>query len=290
MGDEGYFPSDRSLLRRVHSERAVGLLYGQRALMIGALDPRAFVGTWEHTRARESPFQRLTHTAKAFEAIFFGTRAEADEVLAAVHRLHQRVRGALPEDAGATPAGTPYSAFDPDLMLWTVAVAAESAQTFYELLVRRLDAAERDALWADYIRFGELFGMPREIAPPTYREFRDWWEGRLASEEMHLTAEARRIGYATAFEIPLPGVYAPASRLHNLIMLGSLPVRVRELYDLSWTPTHAAAFRAAVTALRGSRPLVPRPIRRGENTDAFDLVARTELRRLARGKPEPVAG
>jgi uncharacterized protein (DUF2236 family) len=104
---------------------------------------------------------------------------------------------------------------------------------------------------------------------------------------MHLTAEARRIGYATAFEIPLPGIYAPAGRLHNLIMLGSLPDRVRELYGLRWTPAHAAAFRAAVLALRRGRPLVPAPVRRGANTDAFDLVARTELRRLARAEPQP---
>jgi uncharacterized protein (DUF2236 family) len=290
MSDDGYFPTGTSVLRRVHSERAVGLLYGQRALMIGALNPRAFVGTWEHTRAQETPFQRLTHTAKAFEAIFFGDRAEADPVLAAVDRLHQRVRGTLPEDAGATPAGTPYSAFDADLMLWTVAVTADSALTFYELLVRRLEPAEREGLWADYIRLGELFGMPREVAPPSFAAFRDWWAARLGSAEIHLTADARRIGYATAFEIPLPGIYAPASRVHNLIMLGSLPPRVRDLYGLRFTPAHAAAFRAAVAALRGSRPLFPAQMRRGDNTDAFDLVARTELRRLARRQPEPIAG
>ena len=46
-------------------------------------------------------------------------------------------------------------------MLWTVAVIADSAQCFYELLVRRLTAAEREALWQDYISFAELFGMPR---------------------------------------------------------------------------------------------------------------------------------
>ena len=67
---EGHFPRGRSMLRRVHSERAVGLLYGQRGLAIGALNPRAFVGTWEHTHAQLKPFQRLAHTAKAFEAIF----------------------------------------------------------------------------------------------------------------------------------------------------------------------------------------------------------------------------
>ena len=34
--------------------------------------------------------------------------------LAFVHRLHERVRGEMPEDAGKVPAATPYSAFDPE--------------------------------------------------------------------------------------------------------------------------------------------------------------------------------
>src|SRR2546423_9210071 len=100
MTDEGYFPRGRSLLRRVHEERAVGLLYGQRALGIGAIAPLNFVGTLRHTRARDAPFQRLVHTAKMFETIFFGTRAQADEVLEAVARLHPRARGELPQGAG----------------------------------------------------------------------------------------------------------------------------------------------------------------------------------------------
>src|SRR5829696_6762317 len=126
MTDDGYFPRVSSVLRRVHEERAVGLLYGQRALGIGALAPLNFVGTLRHTRARDKPFQRLVHTAKAFETIFFGSTAEADAVLEAVWRLHERVRGELPEDAGPVRRGTPYSAFDPELMLWTVAVIADS--------------------------------------------------------------------------------------------------------------------------------------------------------------------
>jgi uncharacterized protein (DUF2236 family) len=281
MSDEGYFPRG-SLLRRVHSERAVGLFYGQRALAIGALNPRAFVGTWEHTGGRFLPFRRLAHTAKWFERIFFSSRDEADEVLAAVRRMHEKVRGALPEDAGITPAGAPYSAFDPDLMLWTVAVAADSAITFYELLVGRLDERDRDAFWDDYVRFGELFGMPREVAPASYAEFRRWFDAEMDGPAAHLTEVAKHVGYMTAFEIPLPGIYAGATRIHNLIMLGSLPPRVRELYGLQYTPVHAAAFRGAVTAVRRSRPLVPAIVRRGSNAGAYDLVAKTERRRSER--------
>lgn len=291
MTDAGYFPRGESVLRMVHGERAVGLLYGQRALMIGALNPLTFTGTIENTSGRLRPFRRLAHTGRIFEQVIFGTRAEADEALAFVHRLHERVTGTLPQDAGAHRAGTPYSAFDPELMLWTLAVIADSGPYFYELFARRLSAEEHDRLWRDYVRFGELFGMPREVAPSSHREFRAWWEEKLASEEMHLTEEARQVGYATAFEIPLPASHQPAKRVHDLVMLGSLPPRVRELYGLSWSAAHAVAFEAVVRAARLSRPLSPKLVRRGSSAEAYDLVARTELRRIERGRPTPqVAG
>ncbi len=275
------------MLRRVHDEHIVGLMYGQRALCIGALAPLNYVGTSEHSYARLTPFRRLAHTGHAFETIYFGSREEADKVLASVRRLHERVKGTLPEDAGVTPAGTPYSALDPELMLWTVAVIADSAQCFYEMFVRRLSDKEREALWQDYLRFGELFGMPRNAAPPTYSKFREYWHCKLSSEEMFLTEEARYIGYATAFEIPLPRVHQPGKRIHDLIMLGSLPRRVREIYGLSFTQAQRVAFDAAVRAVRSARRMTPRALATGRNTKSFELVAREERRRVKDGKPTP---
>jgi uncharacterized protein (DUF2236 family) len=287
--DDGYFPHGRSVLRRVHEERAVGLFFGQRALMIGALNPVAFTGTLENTAGRVRPFRRLAHTGKVFEEIFFGTRAEADEALCFVRRLHERVVGELAADAGPYPAGTRYSAFDPELMLWTLAVIADSGEYFYELFVRELSPAEREALWRDYVSFGELFGMPRDVAPSTHAEFRAWWERTLASDAMHLPPDGREIGYATAFEIPLPAAHQPAKRVHDLIMLGSLPPRVRDLYGLAWGRAQEIAFRAAIRSLRLARPLAPRPIRRGRCGRSYDLVARTERERIERGQHTPQA-
>src|SRR3954469_4111603 len=98
MDRGGYFPRE-SMLRRVQGERAVGLLYGQRALMLGAMSsPLSYYGTARHTYAKQKPFQRLAHTGKVFETVFFGSRAEADKALAFVAKMHERVRGALPED------------------------------------------------------------------------------------------------------------------------------------------------------------------------------------------------
>jgi uncharacterized protein (DUF2236 family) len=284
---DGYFPRGRSMLRTVQEQHLVGLMFGQRALCIGACAPLNYVGTSEHSGARLTPFRRLAHTGKAFETIFFGSRQEADRVLAYVQRMHERVVGSLPEDAGVHPAGTPYSAFDPQLMLWTVAVMADSAQTFYELFVRRLNAEEREALWQDYLRFGELFGMPREACPESYEAFRSWYRAELASERMHLTYEARHIGYATAFEIPFPRGQGVGKRFHDAVILGSLPARVRELYGLPYGPREQAEFRASVRLMRTMRRLTPPPLRRGYNTRQFDGVAGTERRRIERGAPTP---
>lgn len=284
---DGYFPRGQSMLRRVHDEHLVGLFYGQRALCIGALAPLNYVGTSQHSYAKLTPFKRLVHTAKAFEKIFFGSREEADQVLTYVNQLHKSVQGVLPEDAGVFAAGTPYSAMDPQLMLWTVAVMADSAQCFFELLVRRLSDDEREAFWQDYLRFGELFGMPRSECPPTYRAFRTYYRDRLASDEMFLTAEARYIGYATAFEIPMPTIQQPGKRVHDLLMLGSLPRRVRELYGLTYSPRQRTLFGATVQAIRAARRLTPAPLARGYNTRSFEGVAQTERRRTERGLPTP---
>jgi len=273
------------MLRRVQGERAVGLTYGQRALLIGALDARNYVGTATHSRYRDQPFKRLVATGKMFETIFFGTRAEADRVLMAVRHMHASVKGELADDAGAFAPGTPYSANDPELMLWTIAVAADSAVRFYELLVGDLSPDERDAFWRDWVRFGELFGMPREVAPASWDDFLAWFGGRPAGDCMGLPEEARHVGRGVAFRIPVPRVEAPALELHNLILLGSLPPRVRELYGLRWDIAREVAFRAATRAIRASRPLSPRVLARGRNAGSFDRVARTEAARIAAGKP-----
>jgi uncharacterized protein (DUF2236 family) len=263
-------------------------MYGQRALCVGAVKPLNYVGTSEHTRNKLTPFRRITHTATMFEAVFFGTRAEADKVLDAVHHMHERVIGVLPDDAGTHyPAGTPYSAFDPQLMLWTVAVIADSAQWFYEHLVRPLKDDEREDLWRDYLRFAELFGMPRTDAPATYRELRDWYQKELAGADLHLTDEARYMGYASAFEIPMPGSQLPAKRAHDLVMLGSLPPRVRELYGLDYSLAQAAACAAVLAAGRLANRLMPDCLRRGSCAREFAMVAETERRRIERGQTTP---
>lgn len=280
---DGYFPED-SVLRRVHSERSVGLLYGQRALMLGSLQPLAFIGTTQRSKAHKRPWRRLTQTAEFFEAVFFGTREEADRALSITARMHDRVRGEIPKAAGPFPAGTPYSAFDPDLMLWVVAPMYDSAKVLYELLVAPLTPDEHEALWQDYLLFGELFGMPRDAAPQTAAQLDLWWAQRRLSEEVFLTDAARSIGRSVGTKIPMPVWARPPMRVANLVLIGSLPAWIRDAYGIRWTSRDDLVFRTVTTASRAGAPLTPRMLRQGPCLPLYQLVERQEEARIRAGR------
>ena len=274
-----YFPPGRSVARRVHGDRAVGLLYGQRALLIGALEPLTYTGTMLSTGSGNRPFQRLARTAKIQETVLLGTRAEADKALAVVRRLHERVNGELSEAAGVHVAGTPYSAFDPKLMLWTLAVIADSGRAMYETMVRPLSEAEREELWQDYVRFGELFGLPAGEVPGSYREFSAWFAERLSSPDLQATPHGLAMAPLVAFEQPVPAPARGNLVAQNHIIKGTLPPRVREIFGIPWSRAHEAGFRTMTAGHRGARHLFPRKVRRGRNDVFFDVVMKGERER-----------
>lgn len=286
---DGYFPRGRSVLNRVMRERAVNLLYGQRALMVGALQPVAFIGTTQSSKAHATPWKRLVHTAEMFDAVFFGSRDEADKALAFTARMHRRVNGTIDVQAGPYGPETPYDAFDPALMLWVTAPVFDSAEVLYETFVRRLDDREREQLYTETVTWGELFGMPRDAMPTTYREFRAWWPAQLTGPGVFLTDEAREVGLSIGTRMPSPPILQPAMRAAGFLITGSLPPVVREAYGLRWGRAEQLAFGAAARAARAGRPVVPARLRRGSSAEAYGLIKRAERDNVRAGRPSFVA-
>jgi len=284
----GYFAADSMVVRALNT-RIVGLTYGQRALVMGGLHPRLFVGTAQHTAHRETPYTRLGLTARLFETVFLGTKLEADRALAFTAKRHASVRGTMGVDGGrAHPAGSHYSAADPGLMWWTAAFTLDSVEFQYDALVRRLRDSEREELFEGFVRWAELFGMPRSAAPASYSEFRRTFDAWLASDEPHLVDEARLVGRHIAgtagFHLPARAVTSPTLRV---LVQGSLPARVRELYDIEWTARDEGAWRSATTASRlahGRLSLVAgTPLLRGRSEGFYKVVQRAERSLVRRG-------
>ncbi len=242
---EGYFHAD-SLVRRVHGERIVGLA-GPRALLMQAAHPLAVSGLLAHSGALDEPYERLARTARVLDAIVFGGRAEADRLTAAVRAMHRRVSGHLAAAAGPYPAGTPYRADDPELLMWVLFTLVDSSLLFYRRYVRSLSRLEEERYWQEYKTVGRLFGLTDEQMPETVADLDVYRERMLSGGELHVNDWARRRARQIVLEPPVPARVRPLLETVNFITITLLPDRVRSQYGFS--PLPPVPVRSAVVAL-----------------------------------------
>ena len=256
----GYF-TEESMIRRVHREH-VARLSGARALLMQAAHPVAFAGFFMSTGALDRPYERLQRTARVIDTVFFGERTAADRATAAVRRVHSKMRGTLPEAVGKFPAGTPWAADDPALLLWILATLADSGTLVYGRYVGALSRAERDAYWADYRIVGSLFGLAGADMPADSRELEGYIQDMLRSDVLHVSEQARELGVEIVLRPPVPLTHRPLLELANFIIVGLLPTQIRRQYQLGWDPVRAVTLRAgAEYTKRLVMPVLPERLR-----------------------------
>ncbi|HEX3519813.1 MAG TPA: oxygenase MpaB family protein [Solirubrobacteraceae bacterium] len=233
--DEGYFTED-SMMRRIHRERAVALS-GPRALLMQAAHPLAVFGLLAHTSALDEPYKRLARTAETMNVVAFGSRANADRATRRVRAMHRRVSGALSEPIGPYPAGTPYRADDPELLLWILFTLVDSALVVYRKYVGPLSRAEEAAYWEDYTLVGKLFGLRKRDMPATLEALDAYRRRMLDGEELVVTDWARRRARQIVLSPPVPLLARPLLETANFVTVALLPDRIREQYGFSPLPT-----------------------------------------------------
>jgi uncharacterized protein (DUF2236 family) len=237
------------------------MLGGGRALLLQIAHPLVAAGVAEHSRFRENPWQRLEGTMNAVWAVVFGSRAQADRAIERVRTMHRRVQGTLAEPMGPFPAGTRYSASDPDLLLWVHATLVDSALAVHSQWVRPLSGSEQRSYYEDMKTVARLFGTPSRVIPPTLDDFRDYFDRMLEGEEIVVTDKAREIANAV-LNPPLPFLLRPAMDVVKLVTASLLPARLRRDYGLAWDPVRAAALAGSRTwTRRVAVPLLPRRLR-----------------------------
>jgi uncharacterized protein (DUF2236 family) len=244
---DGYFPAD-SMIRRLHGERLVAFS-GVRALLMQACDPLAVVGFRKHSILFDDPRTRLMSTDQRMS-----------------QAMHRKVKGTVKEDYGPVKKGTPYSASDPELMLWTLATLADSALLYWERIFGSLRPEEREAYWSDYRQIGMLLGMPADSMPATEPELREYVRGRLGDGSLYISPEVRERSVGVVFDPPFDGwlrlVLTPVSEAIKLSSIGFLPEEIRQMYDFSWDPARETLLRTSLLQIRIASRLWPDVIRR----------------------------
>jgi uncharacterized protein (DUF2236 family) len=261
---EGVY-NDDAIIRRVHREHVMALA-GPRALLMQAAHPVAFAGFFAHTGALDEPYERLNRTARIVELVVYGPRTEAERATRRVRAMHRRVRGELSEPAGRFPAGTPYAADDPALLLWILATLVDSGLTVYERYVRALTRDERDAYWRDYRVFGRMFGLRERDMPASIEAFEDYVD-HTVRHDLEVTDEARELAVEVVMRPPVPLHLRPLLEAANFVTVGLLPPKIRRQYGFRWDSLRGLALRGHTEyARRLLVPLLPGRIRYADRT------------------------
>ncbi len=135
----------------MNAERLALLGWG-RAMLLQLAHPLVAAGVAEHSSFRGGPaanVRRLHSTVRAMLDLSFGTPEDMRRAVGHINAIHDRVSGTLREAAGRFQAGTPYTASDPDLLVWVDATVRDSMLLAYELFVGPLSERDRDEYWAE---------------------------------------------------------------------------------------------------------------------------------------------
>ena len=245
---DGYFAPE-SVIRRVGNSPLVPLLGGGPSVLLQVAHPLVAAGVVYHSDYKDDLWRRLLRTLRALYLIVYGSKEEAECAGEAVRAVHAHVRGRTREQLGPFPAGTPYSASDPELMLWVHATLVEASLSAYRRFVGRLPPSDEEAYYREMALVASLFGLPTTAVPPTLADFRDYLNAQLAGPEICVTAPAREVA-AIILRAPLPAPLRVLAPTHRLATAALLPAGVREEYGLHWSRGQALPLTLAARSLR----------------------------------------
>jgi uncharacterized protein (DUF2236 family) len=253
--DRGLFGPE-SVTWRVHASPAM-LIGGMRALIVQAMHPLAMAGVFEHSDFRERPLHRLKVTAEYVATTTYADTATAERAGARVRAVHRHIRGTDPV------TGKPYSAEDPETLLWVHCVEVHSFLAAFRAYGGRISDADQDRYLAESARSAALVGIDPADVPASREEMREY------------------------FAHMFPALCVSAAAQEAIRFVASPPV-TKELLPLA--PALRVSAAAAVS-------LVPRELRRMAGLErpwAADLLTVATvtgaIRLLAAGLSLPYAG
>jgi uncharacterized protein (DUF2236 family) len=222
---------------RVHADTSM-FIGGIRALLLQSLHPVAMLGVSEHSGFRSDPWGRLQRTSRFIATTTYGNENDAEQSIAIVRAVHDRVRG-------TTPSGVPYRADDPHLLAWIHAAEVDSFLASYQTFgAARLDPDQADGYVRQSGWIAEKLGVLD--APQTVAELDDCLE--QFRPELQISPAAQEAADLLLRDPPLTG---PARLAYRVLAAGALSI----------LPSWALTELALPDPLRTGR-LVARPIAR----------------------------
>lgn len=267
---EGLF-GPGSVTWRVDREMVV-LGGGTRALLMQLAHPVVAAGVAHHSAYATDPFGRLFRTLSSIYDVAFGSRAQADAAVARINAIHARIRGVRPDTR------EPYSATDPEALLWVHATLVDTALVVYSRFVAPLTPDDEQAYHAEWAQVAERLHVPRDNVPATVAELRAWMAAMVDSGRVAVTPGAREVAQAVLYPRALPPrlVWDAA----HLVSFATLPPTLRRQYGIPWSSRRERGVERISRASRAMLPSLPPLLRYVPQARAADR----RIRRVRAGR------
>ena len=236
-----------SVAWRVDRELIV-LAGGSCALLMQAAHPVVAAGVVDHSTYATDPFGRLMRTLTSSFDVVFGDRAQADAAIRRVNAIHAAVRGRLAD-------GAPYSALDPEALLWVHATLIDTALHVYGRFVEPLSAADEQRYHEEAAQVAARLGVAPSDLPDRLVDLRMWMEGMVDGGRVHVTPEARRV--ADTVLRPIRWVPRPVWDVAHLVSFATLPDPLRRQYGIRWSAARERGIERIAAVSRRALPLLP---------------------------------
>lgn len=189
---------------------------GVAAVILELAEPSVRSGVWDHSSFRKDAITRLRRTGAAAMMTIYGPRSAAEDMIAHVVAMHDRVRG-------TTPAGDEYRANDQRLLDWVQATASFGFMEAYSRYVSPLAREERSRAFAEGEPAAKLYGALG--APLSLEE----WEALLARTAVSLEHSAVLEEFLSIMrDLPVMGVAGvPMQRLLVRAAVDLVPCDIR---------------------------------------------------------------
>jgi uncharacterized protein (DUF2236 family) len=210
-------------------------------------------GVAEFSNYREDPWRRLYRTLDTTLSIVFGDGESSRAASERLRRMHARV-------AGVDDRGEPYTALDPELLLWVHATLIDTSLTMYSRYVQQLTPAELARYYEEMKTLGEAYSIPRDAMPDDFAAFRRYWNSMLR-DGLRATETTRDVADAVLRPNLTPLAW-PAVEILRMVTVGTLPRELREDLALPWGPARDRALAGSQVAIRRLMPLLPALLRR----------------------------
>ena len=247
----------------MNGERVV-VLGWSRAILMQLAHPLVAAGVHDHSTFRggvAGAAVRLHNTVSAMLALTFGDADRRAAAVAKIRSIHRSVNGTLKREAGIFPAGTRYSADDPQLLLWVHATLVDSSALMYQRVIAPLSERELDEICDASVPYLTDLGGDAATAPRTWAALRSYMDRMERSGALVATVEARAL--ANAILTPTAaGRRVPFTGVQRLLTVGLLPPTIRGAYEFGWSDTQDARCARVLATLRTARRVTPRLIAR----------------------------